>query len=159
MADTAASEPSEQKSDDVDNKPSELSEGLRESETFASDKPPEWVEWRESSDSLEDPPPSESDTANVSDVTQLPSLPNGELPVELEDQPDKTAASPASTDEPADSCKTESGESHEAKDSATDPSQPTEAATEANQSIEKVVDSHAGRDDSSGPVEEHEKVN
>lgn len=158
MADTAASEPSEQKSD-VDNKPSELSEGLRESETCASDKPPEWVEWRESSDSLEDPPPSESDSANVSDVAELPSLPNGELPVELEDQPDKTAASPASTDDPTDNCKTESGESPDAKDSATDLSQSTEA-TEANQSIEKVVDSHAGRDDdSSGPVEEDEKVN
>ncbi|KAH6790165.1 SIT4 phosphatase-associated family protein [Perilla frutescens var. frutescens] len=149
---TAVSETSEQKSNIVDNMPSKLSEGLRESETSSSDKPPEWVEWRESSDSFENPLP--SDAANICDVPQLPSLPNGEMEMESEDQPDETAASSAST---ADNCKTESGESPDAEHPVTNASQSTEA-TEGNESIEKVADSHAGTDDSSGP-EGHEKDN
>lgn len=154
MADTAASEPPEQKPTVDDNVPGKLSEGFRESETSGSDKPPEWVEWRESSDSIEIPPP--SNTANTSDAAQLPSLPNGEIQVELEGQPDvepdKTVASPTSADGPADNCKAESGGSPDSKDTGTNPSQSTEVSEE-NQSIGKVVDSHSGGNDTSGPAE------
>ncbi|XP_047941220.1 serine/threonine-protein phosphatase 6 regulatory subunit 1-like [Salvia hispanica] len=139
LADTAVSEPSEQKSNAGDDMPTELLDGPGESETSSSDKPTEWVEWRESSDSFENPPL--SNTANSSDADQLPSLPNGELQVELVDQPDKPAASPASTDEPADTCKTESGESpDDAKDSAANPSRSTQA-TEVNLSVEEDANS------------------
>lgn len=139
VADTAASEPS---SNVVDGVPTKLLEGPIESETSTSEKPPEWVEWRESSDSFENPPP--SDPANTTDAAKFPSLPNGELQAELEDhQPNETAASSAaSIDEPADSCKTESGDA----DSAANPSRST-------QSIKKVVDSDAAEEDSSGTVE------
>ncbi|XP_047947954.1 serine/threonine-protein phosphatase 6 regulatory subunit 1-like isoform X2 [Salvia hispanica] len=140
LADTAASEPSEQKPNVADDIPTKLLEGSSESETSSSDKP-EWVEWRESSDSFENPTP--SNTANTSDADQLPSLPNGELQVELEDQPDnKTAPSPASTDE-----STDTGESpNDAKDCAASPSDSTQAAEE-NRTIEQD-------DDTSGPTEQ-----
>ncbi|KAL1555753.1 serine/threonine-protein phosphatase 6 regulatory subunit 1-like [Salvia divinorum] len=148
LADTAASEPSDQKSNVVDDMPTKLLEGSRDSEASSSDKP-EWVEWRESSDSFENPLP--SDTANTSDADQLPSLPNGELQVELEDQPVKTAPSPASTDEPADTGKTRSGEfPNDAKNYAADPSHSTQA-NEENRTIEED-------DDTSGSTE-HEKDN
>ncbi|KAL0305429.1 UNVERIFIED_CONTAM: hypothetical protein Sradi_5960200 [Sesamum radiatum] len=39
--------------------------------------PPEWVEWRETSGSLELPPT--SDSSNTSSAAQKPPLPNGEL--------------------------------------------------------------------------------
>lgn len=142
VAGTAVSEPS---TNVVDGVPTKLLEGPIESETCASEKPPEWVEWRESSDSFENPPP--SDPANTSDdaAAQFPSLPNGELQVELEEhQPQETAASSAaSVDEPADSCKTESGD---AEDSAANPSKST-------QSIENVEDSEGVEENSSGSVE------
>ncbi|KAL1560505.1 serine/threonine-protein phosphatase 6 regulatory subunit 1-like [Salvia divinorum] len=144
LANTAASEPYEQKSNAVDDIPTELLDGPRESETSSSDIPTEWVEWRESSDSFENPPL--SNTADTSDADQLPSLPNGKLQVELVDQPDKLAASPASTNEPADTCKTESGESpDDAKKSAANPSQSSQA-TDGNLSVEEDANS-------SGPVE------
>ncbi|XP_057763885.1 uncharacterized protein LOC130985117 [Salvia miltiorrhiza] len=138
LADTAAAEPSEEKSNAVDVMPTKLLDGSLESETSSSDKPPEWVEWRESSGSFENPPP--SNTANTSDdAEQLPSLPNGELQVALEDQPDKTAH------EPAETCQTESDDT---KESSTNPSQSTQA-TEGNLTIEG--------DDSSGPTEREKK--
>ncbi|XP_042006837.1 serine/threonine-protein phosphatase 6 regulatory subunit 1-like [Salvia splendens] len=148
LADTAASEPSEQKSNVVDGIPTKLLEASRESETSSSDKP-EWVEWRGSSDSFENPLP--SNTANTSDADQLPSLPNGELQVELEDQPgEKTAPSPASTDEPTDTGKTRSGESpNGSKDYAANPSQSSQAAEE-NRTIEQD-------DDTSGPTEQEKE--
>lgn len=52
-------------------------------EIVGSDKTPEWVEWRESSDSLEPPPTS----ADASEAAPSPSIPNGEL-VEYEAKSD-----------------------------------------------------------------------
>ncbi|KAL8468626.1 hypothetical protein ACS0TY_031719 [Phlomoides rotata] len=142
LADTAASKPPEQKPTSDDDVPSKHPEGSTENETSGSEKPPEWVEWRESSVSSETPPPSNAE--NMSSSAQLPPLPNGEVPEELECQPntepDKTAASP-------------SGDSPDSKDSAIDPPQSTEEAGEGSKSIEKVVDSSDARDDSPGPAE------
>ncbi|KAL0442453.1 UNVERIFIED_CONTAM: Serine/threonine-protein phosphatase 6 regulatory subunit, partial [Sesamum latifolium] len=112
LADTATSEPVQQIPTLDDNAPSKLSEGSRETETSGSDKPPEWVEWRETSGSLELPPT--SDSSNTSTAAQKPPLPNGELELELEGQPDdvgpdKTVASPTYADAPADNCKTDGG--------------------------------------------------
>ncbi|KAI3455938.1 hypothetical protein Pfo_012601 [Paulownia fortunei] len=123
LADTATSEPPEQKPNLDDNVPSKLSEGFRETEISGSDKTPEWVEWRESSDSIEFPPTSNS--ANMSNAAQDPSLPNGELQVEL-GQPDVVGQDKMVA--PADNCKTDSGGSPASKeiDSGTNPSQSTE---------------------------------
>ncbi|KAK3026808.1 hypothetical protein RJ639_041880 [Escallonia herrerae] len=106
LADTATSEVPEPKLD-------VMSKDIGESGASASDKPPEWVEWRESSDSVEtsDVTPDFVEPSNVtqvsveprdvtldsvkpSDVTpnsvepsspdRPPVLPNGELQVELE---------------------------------------------------------------------------
>lgn len=139
VAGTAVSEPS---TNVVDGVPTKLLEGPIESETCASEKPPEWVEWRESSDSFENPPP--SDPANTSDdaaaAAQFPSLPNGGLQVELEDhQPHETAASSvASGDKPGDSCKTESGD---AEDSAANPSKSAESVVDEEKSCSGSVES------------------
>ncbi|KAH6826236.1 SIT4 phosphatase-associated family protein [Perilla frutescens var. hirtella] len=70
-------------------------------ETIGSDKTPEWVEWRESSDSV---PTSES--ADPSDTAQPPSIPNGELlesgakPNDVKpDSPESSETSPPSPEE------------------------------------------------------------
>ncbi|KAK4440226.1 Serine/threonine-protein phosphatase 6 regulatory subunit [Sesamum alatum] len=159
LVDTATSGPPQQIPTLDDNAPSKLSEGSRETETRGSDKPPEWVEWRETSDSLELPPT--SDSFNASSAAHKPPLPNGELQLELEGQPDvgadKTFASPTYADVPADSCKTDGGGSPDSEniDSVSSPSQSTEVA-KANPSIGEV-DSHAGTGDSSGPAECEQK--
>ncbi|PIN07329.1 SAP family cell cycle dependent phosphatase-associated protein [Handroanthus impetiginosus] len=156
LADTATSEPPEQKTTSNDDVPSKPSEGFRETETSVSDKPAEWVEWRESSDSTELPPASNS--ANTANATQPPSLPNGELQVQVEGQPDivgadKNVATPTSAVGPADNCMTEGGASPDSKEinSGSNPLQ-TKEAGEGNCSIEKV-ESNAGTEDSSGPAE------
>lgn len=142
LADTATSGPPEQDPTLDDNAPSKLSEGFRETETSGTDKSPEWVEWRESSDAIESPPTSNS--------AQNPPLPNGELEEELVGQPDigpdKTLASPISAD-------TDSGVSPDSKeiDSGIVTSKSTSVADD-DRSIEKV-DSHAGTEDSSEPTE------
>ncbi|KAL2244619.1 UNVERIFIED_CONTAM: Serine/threonine-protein phosphatase 6 regulatory subunit 3 [Sesamum indicum] len=164
LADTATSEPVQEiptLDDNAEiNAPSKLSEGSRETETSGSDKPPEWVEWRETSGSLELPPT--SDSSNTSSAAHKPPLPNGELELELEDQPDdvgpdKTVASPTYADAPADNCKTDGGGSPDSKniDSVSSPSQST-AVAKANPSIGEV-DSHAEMEDSSGPTECEQK--
>ncbi|KAL6567259.1 hypothetical protein OROGR_000927 [Orobanche gracilis] len=79
----AISEPPEEKPTLGANLITELYEGLRDSETSGSDKPHEWVEWRESSHSIEFPPGSNS--VNTENADQEPSLPNGEAQVELGD--------------------------------------------------------------------------
>lgn len=141
LTDTAASKPPEQKPTSDDDVPNKFPEGSTESETSGSQKPAEWVEWRESSDSTEMPPLSNAE--NVSSSAQRPPLPNGEVQEELECQPDiepdKTVASP-------------SGDSPDSNDSAIDPSQSKEVG-EGNKNIEKVVESSAARDESPGPAE------
>ncbi|KAL7131155.1 hypothetical protein ABFS83_13G179300 [Erythranthe nasuta] len=154
-SDTATSVPPEQNPtlDDNNNVPSKLSEGLRETETSSgTDKPPEWVEWREDSDSVEFPPTSIS--ANTSDASQHPPppLPNGE--VDLVGQPlIGPDIAVVSADGPADNCKTDSGGSPDSKeiDSVISPSQSKEVGDE-DRSIGKV-DLHAEAEDSSGNAE------
>lgn len=146
LADTAASKPREEKPTSDDDTPSKFPEGSSvfpegstESETSGSQKPREWVGWREGSDSTEMPP-----SSNAENVAQLPPLPNGEVEEELKCQPDieldKMVTSP-------------SEDSPDSKDSAINPSQSTEEAGEGNQSIEKVVDSKDAGDDSPKPAE------
>ncbi|KAL0300561.1 UNVERIFIED_CONTAM: Serine/threonine-protein phosphatase 6 regulatory subunit [Sesamum radiatum] len=65
---------------DGNNVTSKLSEDMRETTIIGLNKPPEWVEWRESSDSIELPPPLSS--PETSNTVQCPSIPNGE-PMEL----------------------------------------------------------------------------
>ncbi|KAK6150137.1 hypothetical protein DH2020_017662 [Rehmannia glutinosa] len=132
LADTATSEPPEQKPTLDENVPNQLSEGLRETETSGSDKPPEWVEWRESSHSIEFPPTSNS--TNTADAAQEPSLPNGELQVELGEPdivgPDKTVA--------ADDCETDRGGSPAPKEiePGTNPSQSTKVTEKGTETME-----------------------
>ncbi|KAL6561919.1 hypothetical protein OROGR_002926 [Orobanche gracilis] len=83
LAGPATSEPPEQKPTLGANLMTELYEGPRENETSGSDKPHEWVEWRESSYSIEFPPGSKSVHTDYAD--QKASLPNGEAQVELGD--------------------------------------------------------------------------
>ncbi|KAL0352794.1 UNVERIFIED_CONTAM: Serine/threonine-protein phosphatase 6 regulatory subunit [Sesamum angustifolium] len=160
LADTATLDPVQQIPTLDDDASSKLSEGSRETETSGSDNPPEWVEWRETSGSLELPPT--SDSSNTSSAAQKPPLPNGELELELEGQPDdvgpdKTVASPTYADAPADSSTTDGGGSPDSKniDSVSSPSQSPEVA-KANPSIGEV-DSHAEMEDSSGPAECEQK--
>ncbi|GFP95963.1 serine/threonine-protein phosphatase 6 regulatory subunit 3 [Phtheirospermum japonicum] len=103
LTDTATSESPEPKPtpDENTETTTKLSEGPTETETSGSDKPPEWVEWRESSHSIEFPPTSNS--TNTADAAQEPPLPNGEVQVGVAEPdavgPHKTAAeddSPAS---------------------------------------------------------------
>ncbi|KAK4386450.1 Serine/threonine-protein phosphatase 6 regulatory subunit [Sesamum angolense] len=61
---------------DGNNVTSKLSEDMRETTIIGLNKPPEWVEWRESSDSIELPPPLSS--PETSNTVQCPSIPNGE---------------------------------------------------------------------------------
>lgn len=79
-------------------------------ETIGSYKPPEWVEWRESSDSVELPPTSNPADTSV-DTPQCPSKPNGEL-LESEAKTDDIVPDKAesSVDGASDTCKTD-GES------------------------------------------------
>ncbi|KAL3616840.1 hypothetical protein CASFOL_039234 [Castilleja foliolosa] len=71
LADTVTSESPEPKPTTNENTvtTTKLSEGPTETETSGSDKPPEWVEWRESSHSIEFPPTSNS--ANTADAAQV----------------------------------------------------------------------------------------
>ncbi|KAI3466866.1 hypothetical protein Pfo_023529 [Paulownia fortunei] len=148
LADTAISEPPEPKPTLDGNVPSNLPKDLRETETIGSDKLPEWVEWRASSDSVQLPPTSNS--ADTSEAAQCSSIPNGEL-LESGAQPDDIGPDTAesSADGPSDTCKTDGGGSPDSKE-ITKPSQSAEVG-EGNQRI-REVDSVAGTEDSSGPA-------
>ncbi|KAL3643740.1 hypothetical protein CASFOL_014555 [Castilleja foliolosa] len=93
LADTATSESPEPKSTPDKNTvtTTKLSEPPTETETSGLDKQPEWVEWRESSHSIELSP-----TSNLNNAAQEPSLPNGEVQVGVAEPgavgPHKTAA-------------------------------------------------------------------
>ncbi|GMP71703.1 hypothetical protein CsSME_00030006 [Camellia sinensis var. sinensis] len=87
-----------------------LSEESSETGTKESDKPPEWVEWRETSDSVE---PSDTDKPSV--------LPNGELQVESEnrtDDIDPNTANPSPSSDDASVSKTNAGGSPESTDNS-----------------------------------------
>ncbi|KAA8519377.1 hypothetical protein F0562_013633 [Nyssa sinensis] len=94
--------------------PVNLSECGGETGVSESDKPPEWVEWRETSDSVE-----------PSDAEGPPVLPNGELQTELEDRADNIDPSTADPSPSSTDGKTDTGVSPESTDetSGSNPSQ------------------------------------
>lgn len=103
---SAMSEPAEPKpilDDNVMNKSSDSGE----TNTGGSQKPSEWVEWRENSDSRNSPPPS-----NSADADQTSPLEDGDVQMLSEEpqpfaaDPDKTNPSSVSAEKAADSCET-----------------------------------------------------
>ncbi|OIT06162.1 PREDICTED: serine/threonine-protein phosphatase 6 regulatory subunit 3 [Nicotiana attenuata] len=82
LADTATSNLPEPKPNTDNPSPSSLSEDLNDSTGNDANKPPEWVEWRESSDTIRISNQT-SDSPDVADVVG-PSLPYGEVKVESE---------------------------------------------------------------------------
>ncbi|KAK9267336.1 hypothetical protein L1049_009760 [Liquidambar formosana] len=85
------------------------SEDLKETGPSESDKPPEWVEWRETSDS-----------GDQLDADKPPIIPNGKAKIEPEDQgdvdPDTTEPSPSSADALVDIAETAAGGLPESRD-------------------------------------------
>ncbi|CAI9773301.1 unnamed protein product [Fraxinus pennsylvanica] len=105
LVDTATSEQPELIPSLINPAPDNLSEDLRETETRVSEKPPEWVEWRENSDFVELFDPTS---------TTPPNLPECELHVESDVQPDdagldKADASPSSVTASVENCKSDAG--------------------------------------------------
>uniref|UniRef100_A0A5B7AXS8 Putative serine/threonine-protein phosphatase 6 regulatory subunit 2 n=1 Tax=Davidia involucrata TaxID=16924 RepID=A0A5B7AXS8_DAVIN len=156
LVDTATSQVSEPNQSLEDSALVNLSKYAGETGVNESDKPPEWVEWRETSDSLE---PSDADRPLV--------LPNGDRQLELEDRaddidPNTDDPSPSSTDALVDNGKTDAGESPESTDESLgfNHSQPLESG-DGNQSPDTSPDDDveklAGTEGSSG-VAEHEEV-
>ncbi|XP_033510152.1 uncharacterized protein [Nicotiana tomentosiformis] len=82
LADTATSNLPEPKPSTDNPSPCSLSEDLHDSTGNDANKPPEWVEWRESSDTIRMSNQT-PDSPDVADVVE-PSLPNGEVKVESE---------------------------------------------------------------------------
>ncbi|KAL2524406.1 SIT4 phosphatase-associated family protein [Abeliophyllum distichum] len=155
LADTATSEQPELKPRLADPAPNNLSEDSRETETMVSEKPPEWVEWRENSDSVELSDPTS---------TSLPSLPECELHVESDVRPndagpDKADASPSSVIASVENCESDVRGSPDLVkiDVGANISQPVEAG-EGNSSTGNM-DSVARTEGSSGPVAESEEKN
>ncbi|KAK4421047.1 Serine/threonine-protein phosphatase 6 regulatory subunit [Sesamum alatum] len=153
LADPAISSPPELKPTLDGNLPSKLSEDMTETETIGSDKAPEWVEWRENSDSIElSPPLSSPDTSNTA---QCPSIPNGE-PMESGAQPVDVAPDEAESlaNVPR---KTDGGGSPDSNNVGSSP-KPMKSAQvgELNPRILEV-DSRAETEDSSGPAKFEEK--
>ncbi|XP_073307586.1 uncharacterized protein [Primulina huaijiensis] len=120
-ADTATSEPLVPKPV-VDNTFSKLHD-FEDVESSRPTRQSEWVEWRESSDSVEVPP---TNSVGTSESAQCPPLPNGELQAGLEAQLDGVIpdASLSSADATVDNCKSDGGGSPDPKiDFGTNPSQ------------------------------------
>lgn len=86
LADTATSNLPEPKPSTDNPSPSSFTEDLHHATGNDANKPPEWVEWRESSDTIRTSNQT-SDSPDVADVVG-PSLPNGEVKVESEAQKD-----------------------------------------------------------------------
>ncbi|KAK4347422.1 hypothetical protein RND71_033761 [Anisodus tanguticus] len=88
LADTATSEQPEPKPSSDHPAPSSLSEDLHHVTGGEALKPPEWVEWRESSDTIG----TSNQTSDSPDVAEVvgPSLPNGDVEVESEAPKDST---------------------------------------------------------------------
>ncbi|KAL0310515.1 UNVERIFIED_CONTAM: Serine/threonine-protein phosphatase 6 regulatory subunit [Sesamum angustifolium] len=131
---------------DGNNVTSKLSEDMREITIIGLNKPPEWVEWRESSDSIELPPPLSS--LETSNSAQCPSIPNGEpmeLGVQLDDVELDKAESLANVH-----CKTDGGGSPDLNnvDSSPKPIQSAQVGDLNRRILE--VDSHVVIEDSSG---------
>ncbi|CAA2956888.1 serine threonine- phosphatase 6 regulatory subunit 3 [Olea europaea subsp. europaea] len=157
LADTATSEQPELTLSLVNPAPNNLSEDLRETETRVSEKPTEWVEWRENSDLVELCNPT---------LTSPPNLPECEHHAESDVQPDdvgldKADASPSSVTASVENCRSDAGGGPPNLvniDLGANISQPTEAG-EGILSSTRNVDSVARTKGSSGTVAESEEKN
>ncbi|PIN22429.1 SAP family cell cycle dependent phosphatase-associated protein [Handroanthus impetiginosus] len=135
LADTAMSKPQESKPTLEGKEPSKLSNDSRKTKNVGPDRPPEWVEWRESSDSVDLAPTSNS--ADTFHASERPSVPNGELVESGDIRADKVESC---GDTPSDTCKIDGGGSSDSEEmnSGTKPSRSAE-----------VLDSHGGTEDTS----------
>lgn len=88
LADTASSDRPEPKQSSDHPAPSSLSEDLHRATSNETIKPPEWVEWRENSNTIATSNQT-SDSAGVADVVGPP-LPNGDVKKESEAPKDTT---------------------------------------------------------------------
>ncbi|KAL2252104.1 UNVERIFIED_CONTAM: Serine/threonine-protein phosphatase 6 regulatory subunit 2 [Sesamum indicum] len=138
---------------DGNNVTSKLSEDMRETATVGLDKPPEWVEWRESFDSIELPPPVSS--PETSNTAQSPSISNGWEPMESGAQPDDVA--PDKAESLANVPRKIDGGSPNSNNVDSSP-RPIQSAQVGDLNIRILeVDSHVGTEDSSGPTKCEDK--
>lgn len=115
LADTATSELPEPKPCLNDPPTDDLPKDLSQTETEC-DKPPEWVEWRESSDLGESADPTSNLDVASDGRVRPPFLPNGELQVESEVLVDEVGPISADADKSMDANKAEVGEPRELSD-------------------------------------------
>lgn len=155
VADTATSEMPEPKPSLDNSLFEDISEELNETGVGVADKPSEWVEWRESSDSIEPSSPN-----------RPPVLPNGEPEPELEVAhsagdvgPDKVDHSPSTTDGTGNSVAGGSSELNSSNVSS-NPSQASESGNASNPSLDASDEKKPTvTEGSSGDVEDEEKTN
>ncbi|PSR98720.1 Serine/threonine-protein phosphatase 6 regulatory subunit like [Actinidia chinensis var. chinensis] len=133
-----------------------LSKESIETGTKESDKPPEWVEWRETSDSIE-----------ASDTEMPSNLPNGELEMESEDlvskvDPNAANPSPSSADSYLDDSETDAVELLESTENSNSKlCQPSESGDEnpsCDTGTSSVADKPGGFEVSSEAAEKEKKV-
>lgn len=155
LADTATSQPLEP---NASSEPTSVNFSGELSETGAkeSENTPEWVEWRETSDSVDS-----------SDLRKPSISPNGEVQVELEERDksmDPTVANPSlsSADASIDDSKMDSGGSPDSTDSSSKPFQAPDWVDDnpnSDTSCTSVdLDKPVATEGSSGAVEKEEKV-
>ncbi|KAL0321397.1 UNVERIFIED_CONTAM: Serine/threonine-protein phosphatase 6 regulatory subunit [Sesamum radiatum] len=147
LANTAISSPPELKPTlDGNNVTNKLSEDMRETSIVGLDKSPQWVEWRESPDSIELPPSLSS--CEMSNVAQCASIPNGE-PMELGAQLHEAVPNKAESlaNVPR---KTDGGGSPNSNNVDSSPKLIESAQVDDLNLRILQVDSHAGTEDSSG---------
>lgn len=155
LADTATSQPPEP-NDSSEATSVNFSGELSETGAKESENPPEWVEWRETSDSVDS-----------SDLEKPSISPNGEVQVELEERNksmDPTVANPSlsSADASIDDSKTDSGGSPDSTDSSSKPLQALDWVDDmpnSDTSCTSVdLDKPVATEGSSGAVDKEEKV-
>ncbi|XP_058195861.1 uncharacterized protein LOC131312119 isoform X1 [Rhododendron vialii] len=155
LADTATSQPPEP---NASSEPTSVnfSGDLCETGAKEIENPPEWVEWRETSDSVDS-----------SDLEKPSISPNGEVQVELEERNksrDPTVANPSlsSADASIDDSKMDSGGSPDSTDSSSKPFQAPDWVDDnpnSDTSCTPVdLDKPVATEGSSGAVEKEEKV-
>lgn len=145
LADTASSEILKAKPSSKDPTTDDQSKDCRETEKQECDKPPEWVEWRESSDLVEpssDPMPNAAGNA-PNDTVKPSSLPNGELQVEFKAQPDEV--NPKSTTVDASPSPSPSPSPSTAADIPPASDDKTEAVVESHESLDVKSDSRSSK--------------
>ncbi|OMO83273.1 SIT4 phosphatase-associated protein family [Corchorus capsularis] len=143
LEDTAISSPvPDAKSED---NPADLAQDSKEAGPSANDKPPVWVEWRETPDSIE---ASGSDESGV--------LPNGEVQVNLEDKDcdrDPDGASEPSPSSSDDTSETASGQSPQSTNEnlGSNPPEPSESVNGDSSPVVNEDDEKTGSGAESAP--------